>query len=280
MKLLKLLVLTSTLVLMGCNKPTISSNPVNSDSSITDSVEQTTSSSVDEVSSSSSVASSSEVSSSRQEASSSQITTSSVASSSSEAKSSSIVSSSSEASSSSAALSSSEPYSYSYDPATGIELRINLFNSTCPTAGSESINDTLAEYINECAEETLVSNISNVKCQIGNGFPTKTDTVLIIGASSTAGELDFTFTKTIKAMKITVQTYHKPYTSGGQEYPNVDPNSKLCVNTENHLIDLTPVDGQPVTKEYATALNSNSLKLFSKEDNKGRVFVKELILIY
>ena len=148
------------------------------------------------------------------------------------------------------------------------------------TAGSESINDTLAEYINECAEETLVSNISNVKCQIGNGFPTKTDTVLIIGASSTAGELDFTFTKTIKAMKITVQTYHKPYTSGGQEYPNVDPNSKLCVNTENHFIDLTPVDGQPVTKEYATALNSNSLKLFSKEDNKGRVFVKELILIY
>ena len=274
MKLLKLLVLTSTLVLMGCNKPTASSNPVNSDSSIADSVEQTTSSSVDEVSSS------------RQEASSSQTTTSSVASSSSEAKSSSVVSSSSEASSSSevssssAALSSSEPYSYSYDPATGIELRINLFNSTCPTAGSESINDTLAEYINECAEETLVSNISNVKCQIGNGFPTKTDTVLIIGASSTAGELDFTFTKTIKAMKITVQTYHKPYTSGGQEYPNVDPNSKLCVNTENHFIDLTPVDGQPVTKEYATALNSNSLKLFSKEDNKGRVFVKELILIY
>ena len=268
MKLLKLLVLTSTLVLMGCNKPTASSNQVNSDSSIADSVEQTTSSSVDEVSSS------------RQEASSIQTTTSSVASSSSETKSSSEASSSSEVSSSSAALSSSELYSYSYDPATGIELRINLFNSTCPTAGSESINDTLAEYINECAEETLVSNISNVKCQIGNGFPTKTDTVLIIGASSTAGELDFTFTKTIKAMKITVQTYHKPYTSGGQEYPNVDPNSKLCVNTENHFVDLTPVDGQPVTKEYATALNSNSLKLFSKEDNKGRVFVKELILIY
>ena len=137
-----------------------SGNAVKEKPIITDSVEQTSSSGGDGVSSS------------RQEASSSQTTTSSVVSSSSEAKSSSVVSSSSEASSSSevssssAALSSSEPYSYSYDPTTGIELRINLFNSTCPTAGSESINDTLAEYINECAEETLVSSISNVKFNV------------------------------------------------------------------------------------------------------------------
>ena len=280
MKSLKLLILASSLALVGCtpsNSSNVSSNADNTSSNVETASSEADSSSeysVGQNSCSYCADISSSQSSSAEVSSSSQVKSSSVVSSSSETF------SSSEASSSTAASSSSEPYSYSYDPATGIELRINLFNSTCPTAGSESINNTLAEYINECAEETLVSDITNVKCQIGNGFPTKTDTVLIIGASSSAGELNFTFTKTIKAMKITVQTYHKPYTSGGQEYPNVDPNSKLCVNTENHVIDLTPVDGQPVTKEFATALNSNSLKLFSKEDNKGRVFVKELILIY
>ena len=167
-------------------------------------------------------------------------------------------------------------------PVEDKELVFNFYNPSCGSFSTEVLNERLANYMNEVANTTFVESIKNTKCQIAANIPTKGNNVLVIGAASSTGSLEFTFSETIKAITITAQTYHKPYTDyqTGSEVPNVDSNSKLYIDIDTRIIDLTPVDGQPAEKEYTTALNSKSLKLYTSEEDKGRVFIKTISLIY
>ena len=185
-------------------------------------------------------------------------------------------------SSSSSFTSNSTTTSSTSAPVEDKELTFNFYNPSCGSFSTEVLNERLANYMNEVANTTFVESIKNTKCQIAANIPTKGNNVLVIGAASSTGSLEFTFSETIKAITITAQTYHKPYTDyqTGSEVPNVDSNSKLYIDIDTRIIDLTPVDGQPVEKEYTTALNSKSLKLYTSEEDKGRVFIKTISLIY
>ena len=167
-------------------------------------------------------------------------------------------------------------------PVDDKELTFNFYNPSCGSFSTEVLNERLANYMNEVANTTFVESVKNTKCQIAANIPTKGDNVLVIGAASSTGSLEFTFSETIKAITITAQTYHKPYTDyqTGSEVPNVDSNSRLCIDIDARIIDVTPDYGQPVEKEYTTALNSKNLKLYTSEENKGRVFIKTISLIY
>ena len=69
------------------------------------------------------------------------------------------------------------------------------------------------------------------------------------------------------------------YTQGATTNTNVDANSVLYFNTDENVIDLKPVDGQPVTKEYSEDINAKSFRIYNKVAN-ARVFVKELKVVY
>ena len=126
-----------------------------------------------------------------------------------------------------------------------------------------------------------MSAIKNTKCQVSNNIPTDGEKVLIIGAASAQGSLEFTFAEAIKSITITAQTYHKPYKdyATGNTVANVDPNSVLYIN-ENHNVDLKPADEQPVEKSYSEAINSKTLKLSTSEEEKSRVFIKSIKFVY
>lgn len=235
MKLSKVLLLTSALVLVACNSTAITSSEAPASTVISSSVDSS------EESSSSSSISTSEITSS----------------------------------SSSSSISSSET------PVTDKTLTINLFNPTCGSVSTEALDAKLLEYINQVATTTFVSEVKNSKCQISNDIPNKGEKVLIIGSASAQGSLEFTFVKTIKSVTITAQTYHKPYMdyATGNTNPNVDTDSVLYVN-ETNTVDLKPVNGEPVEKEYATELNAKTLKLTNSGEEKSRVFIKSLTFIY
>jgi len=286
MKSTKLLVLLAALALAACEHGTSSNNQsVEGDSrnaqessevATVSSEEQVSSSeTVDVVSSSSEAKSSSEVKSSSEKVSSSTTVSSSKeeksssAASSSQEQSSSAVTTSSAAASSSAQASSSEATENSYT--------INFVNPTCGTASTEVINDRLVSYINGEVGFNLVSSVTNTSCQINTGFPTAGNSILIIGASKTAGSLKFNFTTNVQAITIKAQTYHKPYTDSSGYHSNVDTNSVLVITSgSSNELDLKPVDGEPVEKEFTKAIQSRSLTLASKNDSKGRVFIKEI----
>lgn len=238
MKLLKVLLLASALLLVACNSNAITSSEAPTSTVI-----------------SSSVDSSEESSSSTSESTSS-------------ANASSIESSSS-------SISSSEI------PVADKTLTINLFNPTCGSVSTEALDTKLLDYINQVATTTFVSEIKNSKCQISNDIPNKGEKVLIIGSASAQGSLEFTFVETIKSVTITAQTYHKPYMdyATGNTNPNVDTDSVLYVNDTN-TVDLKPVNGEPVEKEYTTELNGKTLKLTNSGEEKSRVFIKSLTFIY
>lgn len=166
-------------------------------------------------------------------------------------------------------------------------ISVNLYNPSCGSFSKEVLNDRLSAYINEVAEFTFVTSLVGSNCQIGNGFPTEGNNVLIIGAASTSGSLDFTFSETIKSISVTAQTYHKPYIetwNNNKEVSNVDNNSMCGITTvataPATFIDLTPVDGQPVEKRVEVKdLNSKKLKLYSTTDEKGRVFIKNITFV-
>ena len=164
-----------------------------------------------------------------------------------------------------------------------VSYKINLYNPTCGTFSKEVLNDRLKEYINSEAKTEIVSSIKGSNCQLGANFPTKSNNVLIIGASSTAGSLEFTFTKTVKKFSIKAQTYHKPYSQGGVDYPNVDPDSSLNIMTDGaspvFFMDLKPVEDTPVEKTMDIEINNTTLTLSSVTDSKGRVFIKEITFV-
>jgi hypothetical protein len=231
MKLSKVLLLTSALVLVACNSNAITSSEAPASTVISSSVEP-----------------------SEESSSSSSISTSEITSSSS---------------------SSSEM------PITDKTLTINLFNPSCGSVSTEALDTKLLDYINQVATTTFVSEVKNSKCQISNDIPNKGEKVLIIGSASAQGSLEFTFVETIKSVTITAQTYHKPYVdyATGDTNPNVDTNSVLYVNDTN-TVDLKPVNGEPVEKEYTTELNAKTLKLTNSGEEKSRAFIKSLTFVY
>ena len=164
-----------------------------------------------------------------------------------------------------------------------VSYKINLYNPTCGTFSKEVLNDRLKEYINSEAKTDLVSSIKGSNCQLGANFPTKGNNVLIVGSSSTAGSLEFTFTKTVKKFSIKAQTYHKPYSQGGVDYPNVDPDSSLNIMTDGaspvFFMDLKPVEDSPVEKAMDIEINNTTLTLSSVTDSRGRVFIKEITFV-
>ena len=235
MKLSKVLLLTSALVLVACNSNAITSSNTPASTVISSSVD-----------------------SSKESTSSSSISTSEITS-----------------SSSSSSISSSET------PVADKTLTINLFNPTCGSVSTEALDARLLEYINQVATTAFVSEVKNSKCQISNDIPNKGEKVLIIGSASAQGSLEFTFVETIKSVTITAQTYHKPYMdyATGNTNPNVDTDSVLYVNGTN-TVDLKPVNGEPVEKEYTTELNAKTLKLTNSGEEKSRVFIKSLTFVY
>lgn len=164
-----------------------------------------------------------------------------------------------------------------------VSYKINLYNPSCGTFSKESLNERLKAYINEEANTDLVSSIKGSNCQLGANFPTTDNSVLIIGASGSAGSLEFTFTKTVKKFSIKAQTYHKPYSQGGVDYPNVDPNSALTIYTDGASpvfnLDLKPEEDNPVEKTMDIEINNTTLTLSSVTDSKGRVFIKEITFV-
>ena len=164
-----------------------------------------------------------------------------------------------------------------------VSYKINLYNPTCGTFSKEVLDTRLKEYINEEAKTDLVSSIKNSNCQIGANFPTSGNSVLIIGASSSAGSLAFTFTKSVKKVSITAQTYHKPYTNQGVDYSNVDTNSELEITTDRaspvFRMDLKPTEDSPIEKTINIEITNTTLTLSSVADSKGRVFIKEITFV-
>lgn len=184
-------------------------------------------------------------------------------------------------SSSVAPVSSSNATTSSVAQVTDKELTISFYNPTCGSLSTEVLDTRLATYMNEVAGTTFVSSVKNTKCQVSNDIPNKGEKVLIIGASSAQGSLEFTFAETIKMMTITAQTYHKPYKdyATGGTVANVDPNSVLYIN-DAHTVDLKPTDDTPVEKTYSEAINSKSLKLSTSTEEKSRVFIKSIKFVY
>ena len=238
MKLSKVLLLASALLLVACNSTAITSSEAPASTVISWSVEpsEESSSTTSESASASSIESSS---------------------------------------SSTSSISSSET------PVADKTLTINLFNPSCGSVSTEALDNKLLDYINQVATTTFVSEVKNSKCQISNDIPNKGEKVLIIGSASAQGSLEFTFVETIKSVTITAQTYHKPYVdyATGNTNPNVDTDSVLYVNDTN-TVDLKPVNGEPVEKEYTAELNAKTLKLTNSGEEKSRVFIKSLTFIY
>ena len=235
MKLSKVLLLASALLLVACNSNAITSSEAHASTVISSSVEPS------EESTSSSSISTSEITSS----------------------------------SSSSSINSSET------PTADKTLTINLFNPSCGSVSTEALDTKLLDYINQVATTTFVSEVKNSKCQISNDIPNKGEKVLIIGSAKDQGSLEFTFVETIKSVTITAQTYHKPYMdyATGNTNPNVDTDSVLYVNDTN-TVDLKPVNGEPVEKEYTTELDAKTLKLTNSGEEKSRVFIKSLTFVY
>lgn len=242
MKLAKVLLLVSATFLMACN----------STASTSKSKESTPSSSVE---STSSVEDSISTSSTTSEES-----TSSSASSSVESTSSS-VSSSSEA------------------PVADKELTFTFLNPSCGSQGTDSLNAKLKDEMNTMAGFEFVTTVDNTSCQFMADAPTTGSQILTIGSAKKAGSLEITFAETIKSLTLTVKTYSKTYTQGATTNTNVDANSVLYFNTDERAIDLKPVDGQPVTKEFTETINAKSFKIYNKGAN-ARVFINSLKVIY
>ena len=256
MKLIKVLTLVSAAFLMACNST--ASTSTKAESTSTSTVESTSS-----------------VESSTTSIETSSVSTSSTTSEESTSSSSSVSSSTS----SSIASTSSSVSSSSEAPVVDNTLTFTFLNPSCGSQGTDSLNVKLKDEMNTMAGFEFVTAVNNTSCQFMADAPTTGSQILTIGSAKKAGNLEITFAETIKSLTLTVETYSKSYTQGGTEYTNVDANSVLYFNTDEHVIDLKPVEGQPVTKEYTEAINAKSFKIYNKSGN-ARVFVKELKVVY
>ena len=247
MKLIKVLTLVSAAFLMACNST--ASTSTNVESTSTSTVESTTSVESSLTTSETSVESTSSTTS--------------------ESSTSSTVSS----------TSSVESSSSSEVSVTDNVLTFSFLNPSCGSQGTDSLNAKLKDEMNTAAGFEFVTTVDNTSCQFMADAPTTGSQILTIGSAKKAGSLEITFAETIKSLTLTLETYSKTYTQGATTNTNVDANSVLYFNTDENVIDLKPVDGQPVTKEYSEDINAKSFRIYNKVAN-ARVFVKELKVVY
>ena len=185
----------------------------------------------------------------------------------------------SESSTSSTTSSTSSVSSSSEAPVIDNTLTFTFLNPSCGSQGTDSLNVKLKDEMNTMAGFEFVTAVNNTSCQFMADAPTTGSQILTIGSAKKAGSLEITFAETIKSLTLTLETYSKTYTQGATTNTNVDANSVLYFNTDEKVIDLKPVDGQPVTKEYSEAINAKSFRIYNKAAN-ARVFVKELKVVY
>ena len=264
MRIAKALLLLSAAMLVAC-----SSNG------------STTSNKIEESSNSveSSVTTSSEVVTSTTPTSVNTSTTSTITSSSTSSSSTSVASTSSSSSSSTTSVVSSSSSTSSQEP-TPVDntFTFSFLNPTCGAQGTKSLDAKLKEAMNT-AKAGFVTSILNHNCQTMNDAPVKGSSILTIGSRSSAGDITFNLSQTIKTIVVTAETYNKTYQQGGSDVTNLDTTSVCYVNGEENAVDLKPVDGKAVTKEYTLELNSDSFQL-ANADETGRVFIRSITFIY
>lgn len=187
---------------------------------------------------------------------------------------------------SSSEQSSSSKSSRSIIEAPDKEFTISFYNPSCGTFSTEVFNERLKTYIDTSFGREFIDSINNTKCQIANDIPGKGNSVLVIGAASSVGSLEFNFKGIIKSVTLTLETYYKPFVetwNDNKVVPNVDPNSKCEITTDSSpltaLIDLTTED-EPVEKEAKVEVNGKKLTINTLNADKGRVFLKEATFVF
>lgn len=187
---------------------------------------------------------------------------------------------------SSSEQSSSSKSSKSIIEAPDKEFTISFYNPSCGTFSTEVFDERLKTYINTSFGREFIDSINNTKCQIANDIPERGNSVLVIGAASSTGSLEFNFKGIIKSVTLTLETYYKPYIetwNDNKVVPNVDPNSKCEITTDSSpltaLIDLKAED-EPVEKEAKINVNGKKLTINTLNADKGRVFLKEATFVF
>ena len=171
--------------------------------------------------------------------------------------------------------SSSATTSTSSEETTENSVSFSFYNPTCGSAGSNILNNTLTNYMNEVAGTSLVSAVTNTNCQIMATAPSTGNNRLTIGSAKAGGELEFTFTATIKSVVIEAETYYKTY--DGSDHP--DAGSTCYVNVDTNVIDLAPNGTQAIVKEQEFSVNGKKVKLYNKAAN-NRAYIKTITLKY
>ena len=187
---------------------------------------------------------------------------------------------------SSSEQSSSSKSSRSIIEAPDKEFTISFYNPSCGTFSTEVFNERLKTYIDTSFGREFIDSINNTKCQIANDIPGKGNSVLVIGAASSTGSLEFNFKGIIKSVTLTLETYYKPFVetwNDNKVVPNVDSNSMCEITTDSSLltalIDLKAED-EPVEKEAKVEVNGKKLTINTLNADKGRVFLKEATFVF
>ncbi|MBQ6731186.1 MAG: hypothetical protein IJR08_04685 [Bacilli bacterium] len=155
-------------------------------------------------------------------------------------------------------------------------VTFNFFNPSCGTAGSNVLNTTLKNYMNQVAGFTFVSNVSNVNCQIMDTAPEKGYQKLTIRSAKNSGELEFTFASNVKTVKVTAYTYYKYYDNANHP----DSPSICYVNSDDNIIDVSAAaNNEPIEKSLTVAINSKTVKIYNNAAS-NRVYIKELTFTY
>ena len=187
---------------------------------------------------------------------------------------------------SSSEQSSSSKSSRSIIEAPDKEFTISFYNPSCGTFSTEVFNERLKTYIDTSFGREFIDSINNTKCQIANDIPERGESVLVIGAASSTGSLEFNFKGIIKSVTLTLETYYKPFVetwNDNKVVPNVDYNSMCEITTDSSLltalVDLKAED-EPVEKEAKVEINGKKLTVNTLNADKGRVFLKEATFVF
>ena len=187
---------------------------------------------------------------------------------------------------SSSEQSSSSKSSRSVIEAPDKEFTISFYNPSCGTFSTEVFNERLKTYIDTSFGREFIDSINNTKCQIANDIPERGESVLVIGAASSTGSLEFNFKGIIKSVTLTLETYYKPFVetwNDNKVVPNVDYNSMCEITTDSSLltalVDLKAED-EPVEKEAKVEINGKKLTVNTLNADKGRVFLKEATFVF
>ena len=187
---------------------------------------------------------------------------------------------------SSSEQSSSSKSSRSIIEAPDKEFTISFYNPSCGTFSTEVFNERLKTYIDTSFGREFIDSINNTKCQIANDIPERGNSVLVIGAASNTGSLEFNFKGIIKSVTLTLETYYKPFIetwNDNKVVPNVDYNSMCEITTDSSLltalVDLKAED-EPIEKEAKINVNGKKLTVNTLNADKGRVFLKEATFVF